>query len=55
MLLLIASHADVLWGSSHIPAPWTSAEMNGLIPFLLSLQISAGAHVQISERTNPHN
>ena len=24
----VASHADVLWGSSRIPAPRTSAEMN---------------------------
>ena len=26
---IIASHADVLRGSSHVPAPWTSADLSG--------------------------
>ena len=44
--MLVYSHADVLRGSSHVPAPLTSAEPKD--KFLsLCLQISAGDHMQI--------
>ena len=42
----LASHADVLRGSSRIPAPQTSAELKGKFLSHCS-QISAGDHIQI--------
>ena len=45
----IASHADVLWGSSHVPAPPTSAEPKTIKKFLFHCsQTSAGDHMQIN-------
>ena len=41
----IASHADVLRGSSRVPAPLTSAERKDKFLFYC-LQLSAGDHVQ---------
>ena len=44
--LNVASHADVLRGSSRVPAPRTSAEMKDKFLSHCS-QISAGDHMQI--------
>ena len=43
---MLASHADVLRGSSRVPAPRTSAELKDKFLFHCS-QISAGDHMQI--------
>ena len=43
---MIAPHADVLRGSSRVPAPRTSAELKDKFLFHCS-QISAGDHMQI--------
>ena len=42
----LASHADILRGSSRVPAPRTSAEQKDKFPSHCS-QISAGDHMQI--------
>ena len=42
----LASHADILRGSSHVPAPRTSAELKDKFVSHCS-QISAGDHMQI--------
>ena len=45
-MITLASHADVLRGSSHVPAPQTSAEPK--VKFVSHCsQISAGDHMQI--------
>ena len=44
--LTVASHADVLRGSSRVPAPRTSAELKDKFLSYCS-QISAGDHMQI--------
>ena len=45
-IILIASHADVLRGSSSVPAPRTSAELKNIFLSDCS-RISAGDHTQI--------